>query len=441
MTLKKPSYEDLEKQLADALDVIRILGMGQGDAVLSDNRYMVLRSKASEEEKAKEKESLRQELMEKKAQVESLAIRLRRLANKLTRAERDERLVLSGILHDHIQPLVVGARMQLWELQRKNDSPEVSRISGKIEESLVEALEALRSLSVELSPAALQNSGLKGGMNWLKRYMADKFDFQVNLTIYEEIDPILEETSFLLYEGVKELLLNAAKHAGVGRADVYLQRTGEDLISIVVEDQGEGFDAESIEGSQPEKATLGLFSIQERLAAIDGRMLIETAVSRGTRVTLTAPAGLSRDTDCGRTECRASLAPPAIQVRPRKKRIGILIVDDHRVMRQGLRGLLQTEPDFTVLGEADSGARGIELAGELSPDVILMDVNLGDMSGIDATRRILSEHPDIRVIGLSMHDDLGFGRAMRMAGASEYLTKHVSSRRIVSSVREAVASS
>ena len=440
MTLKKPSYEALERQLADALDVIRTLGLGQGDAVLSDNRYMVLRSKASEEQKFRETELLRKALIRKNAQVESQAIRLRRLANKLTRAERDERLSLSGILHDHIQPLVVGARMQLWELQRKNESDEVNRISDKIEKILVEALGALRSLSVELSPAALQNDGLKGGLNWLRQYMADKFEFTVNLTIYDEIDPILEETSFLLYEGVKELLLNTAKHSGVNTADVYVHRTGEDLITLVVEDHGQGFDAEVMERSNPEKATLGLFSIQERLGAIDGRMLIESAVSRGTRVTLTAPAGLAPEPECRADDCCDTAKAPIIQVRSRKKQIGILIVDDHRIMRQGLKGLLQTEPDFTVLGEADTGVQGIEMVRELKPDVVLMDINLGDMSGIDATRQVLSERPEIKVIGLSMHDDLSLGRAMRMAGAVEYLTKHVSSRRIISSVRQAVSS-
>ena len=197
-----------------------------------------------------------------------------------------------------------------------------------------------------------------GGLNWLKRYMADTFEFTVNLTVYEEIDPILEETSFLLYEGVKELLLNTAKHSGVTAADVYVNRTGENLISLVVEDHGKGFDAESIEHSHPEKATLGLFSIQERLSAIDGRMLIETAVSRGTRVTLTAPAGLSAEREHGQ-KLRPSISKaPRVQVRSKEKSIGILIVDDHRIMRQGLKGLLQTEPDFTVLGEAESGGPG-----------------------------------------------------------------------------------
>jgi signal transduction histidine kinase/ActR/RegA family two-component response regulator len=438
MTLKKPSYEALERQLADALEVVRTLGMGQGDAVLSDNTAMVLRSKVCEDKKFRETEDLRQALVRKNSQVESQAIRLRRLANKLTRAERDERLALSGILHDHIQPLVVGARMQLWELQRKNQSPEVSRISGKIEDILVESLGALRSLSVELSPAALQNDGLKGGLNWLKQYMTDRFDFRVNLTVYDEIDPILEETSFLLYEGVKELLLNTAKHSGVNTADVYVHRTGENLISLVVEDHGKGFDAQGIEQSSPEMATLGLFSIQERLTAIEGRMLIETAVSRGTRVTLTAPAGLSPEPECPKETCPDSTDAVPVKVRSLKKRISILIVDDHRIMRQGLKGLLQTEADFTVLGEADSGARGIEMARELDPDVVLMDINLGDMSGIDATRQILSKQPEIKIIGLSMHGDSSLARSMRMAGATEYLTKHVSSRGIVSSVREAV---
>ena len=101
----------------------------------------------------------------------------------------------------------------------------------------------------------------------------------------------------------------------------------------------------------------------------------------------------------------------------------VLIVDDHQIMRQGLVGLLQSEPDIEVVGQAASGPQAIELAGRLQPDVIIMDVNLGEMSGIEATREILARNKQIKVIGLSMCADAEVAAAMRNAGAVAYLTK------------------
>jgi len=85
--------------------------------------------------------------------------------------------------------------------------------------------------------------------------------------------------------------------------------------------------------------------------------------------------------------------------------IGVLIVDDHKIMREGLKSLLENKDGLTVAGEADNGRTAVQLAHELSPDVILMDLTMPEMNGIDATRRIAAERPGVRVLALSMHAD------------------------------------
>lgn len=101
----------------------------------------------------------------------------------------------------------------------------------------------------------------------------------------------------------------------------------------------------------------------------------------------------------------------------------IIIADDHRIVRQGLRALIEKHPDMQVMGEAATGREAVVMVRELLPDIILMDVSMPDMNGIEATRRIKSEYPQIRILALSMHSDRRFAMEMLKAGASGYLLK------------------
>ena len=101
----------------------------------------------------------------------------------------------------------------------------------------------------------------------------------------------------------------------------------------------------------------------------------------------------------------------------------ILIVDDHKIIRDGLRMLVKKQPDMEVVGEADNGREAVRLALELIPDVVIMDVTMADLNGIDATRQIHKEQPDIKMIALSMHSDRRFVTGMLEAGATGYLLK------------------
>ena len=118
--------------------------------------------------------------------------------------------------------------------------------------------------------------------------------------------------------------------------------------------------------------------------------------------------------------------------------VRIVLVDDHMVMRQGLAGLLRSEPDFEVVGEASDGASAVKLVRELHPHVVLMDVSMPGMNGIDSTKIIHREMPDIRIIGLSMFEEGEQATAMRDAGAAAYLTKSGPSEALIGAIRKCI---
>jgi len=101
----------------------------------------------------------------------------------------------------------------------------------------------------------------------------------------------------------------------------------------------------------------------------------------------------------------------------------ILIADDHGVVREGMKVLIENQPDMEVVGEAEDGLMVTQLAKELSPYVIIMDISMPNLNGVEATRLILTENPDIRVIALSVHLDKHFVTQMLKAGASGYVLK------------------
>jgi DNA-binding NarL/FixJ family response regulator len=119
--------------------------------------------------------------------------------------------------------------------------------------------------------------------------------------------------------------------------------------------------------------------------------------------------------------------------------IRILLVDDHKILRAGLRALIEKEKDLEVVGETGDGRRAVESARDLSPDVIIMDISMNKLNGIDATRQITAAFPDIKVLALSMHSDEHFVAGMLAAGASGYLLKDCAVEELSLAIRTAVS--
>ncbi|MBN2583247.1 MAG: response regulator transcription factor [Planctomycetes bacterium] len=119
--------------------------------------------------------------------------------------------------------------------------------------------------------------------------------------------------------------------------------------------------------------------------------------------------------------------------------IRVLLVDDHRIVVEGLRELLDNKPDMEVVGVAANGRQAIEMVDELQPDVVLMDVTMADLNGVMATEQVVRQHPEVKVLALSMHANREFVAAMLQAGACGYLIKSAPIDEVVRGIRAAMA--
>ena len=178
---------------------------------------------------------------------------------------------------------------------------------------------------------------------------------------------------------------------------------------------------------------------RERLELLGGELCLQSAVGAGTTVTLRVPSrGASLQVASSASTHRAlegPSAPPAWQGGVNHGKIRVILVDDHRIVREGIASLLHGEQDMDVVAQADDGAVALELVRQIHPDVVIMDVNMPRMDGITTTWYIRQADPGVRVIGLSVYEEESMEQALIEAGASAYLTKGGPAEDLLAAIR------
>ena len=119
--------------------------------------------------------------------------------------------------------------------------------------------------------------------------------------------------------------------------------------------------------------------------------------------------------------------------------INVLLADDHTVVRQGLRMLIEGEPDISVVGEAENGLQTVQMARKLRPDVVVLDVAMPHLNGLEVTRRITRDLPDTRVLVLSSYSDEEYVQQLTEQGASGYLVKQTAGNELIKAIREVIS--
>lgn len=413
-------------------DIITLAGK---KAVLSSTLDVTDRKRA-EEALLHAKEELELRVQERTKELALRANQLRALAGELTISEQRERKRLSALLHDHLQQLLVGAKFRLTVLGNKADDDATKQGAKEVENLIDESIKSSRSLTAELSPPILHDAGLNGGLEWLGRRMADTHGLFVDLRT-EQIGSLPEDLTILLFEAVRELLFNTAKHANTPSASVIVRRI-ENFLELTISDQGVGFDPHNLPPAGESGRGFGLFSIGERVGLFGGRLEMKSAPGQGSQFVITVPITSAKLKSTVIAELPKEVVRKLIPTQAPGKKIRILLADDHSVVRQGIANLLKDEPDFEVVGEAANGRDAVNLTTKWLPDVVLMDMSMPILNGIEATRAIHKDHPEIRVIGLSMFEEADKAQEMRDAGAVNYLTKSGPAEELIDAIRKAV---
>lgn len=388
--------------------------------------------KLLEEQLRELNETLEHRVAERTAVAERRTRQLQAMSAELARTEERERRRLAEFLHDHLQQLLYAARLGVFRVRRYDMNEDVDRGLKHIDELLNESISASRSLTSELSPPVLYDSGLAAALRWLARQMEEKHGLRVVLDASDEIDPIDESTRVFLFQAVRELLFNVVKHAQVDEAHVAVSND-RGHVRIRVVDGGAGFDPSQLDEHDVSITGFGLLSLRERIEVIGGRLEIASAPGGGAAIELeVGPRGGTADSAQPPQDRNGSAAKPTDQP---AEILRVVLADDHELLREGLAKLLDDEPGIELVGEAIDGQHAVELVEHLLPDVVLMDITMPRLNGIEATRQITRKFPKIRVIGLSMHDDEDMAARMYEAGAAAYLPKGDSSDALIAAIR------
>jgi len=393
---------------------------------------------------------------------------LRQLASELTIAEQRERRRLATDLHDYLAQLLVCARLKVAQSRGRMEDSEAESWLGESDDILQQALTYTRSLVAQLTPMALHEFGLAAALKWLADQMRQQYRLSVQVDVQQGMSVTLpEDQSVLIFQSIRELLINVAKHARIDQAAVRMEQRDGRLVIAVID---EGLGSDTTTSPPPTSSKFGLFSIGERMRALGGTFEFRSIHGKGTTATLTLPLPVAgADTPAPTPKSQSHVVPqqqpPATeleysQVRAQrsafggspermrqsdsledKLRIRVLLVDDHALVRSGLSSVLRYHTELQVVGEAADGQEAVALAVALKPDVVVMDVNMPRMDGVEASKRIKRELPGTVVIGLSMHEGGHHESAMRESGAAAYLTKDSAAERLIETILRCRAAS
>jgi PAS domain S-box-containing protein len=373
--------------------------------------------------------TLESRVTQRTAELRHRARQLQKLTLDMSEAEERERGRMAEILHDDLQQVLAAAKFQvgLMRSRAKYDAA-LQATAAETDHMLKDAIEKSRSLSHELSPAVLHHADFAETLRWLAGQVQAKHGLVVHVQAGGEIHLQSEALKGLLYRAAQELLFNVVKHARVNEAGIRVRRYRQ-WVCLAVSDRGRGFDPQELR----ETTGFGLLSIRERIGLLGGRMKIKSAKGMGSTFLIIVPEGLT-----------VGVGPRAYPTPDRHEAqegghggppLRVLLADDHEIVREGLRSLLSDEHDVEVVGEAANGREAVDLASQLKPDVIIMDVSMPLIEGAAATRQIKACLPRARVIALSMHDQVEKIDAMYRAGAEDYVLKTAPSEELLAAIR------
>jgi PAS domain S-box-containing protein len=368
---------------------------------------------------------------------------LRNLSGRLLRLQDEERRRISRDLHD-----VTGQKLALLSMDLSSAAKQISvQKNEELNRLLTESItlsndvnKEIRTLSYLLHPPLLDELGLSSAVEWFAQGFENRTGIRVGVDIPSSFARLAPDAEVALFRIVQESLANVHRYSGSATAYVRA-RSDRGEVRVEIGDFGKGIDNESKKAERASVAPLGvgIQGMRERVRQLSGTLEIASRFGKGTVVTAILPMSSRRaadsrpDVDDKMQNVRVFAESRVAVVEGWRKRI--LIADDHEVLRRGIRTMLESDPDLEVCGEAINGKEALEKTLAEAPDLLILDINMPIMNGLDVLRQVVRHRPKTKVLAFSVHDSKQIVEEILAAGAHGYVSKATGGQHLVHEVR------
>ena len=358
---------------------------------------------------------------------------LRQLSARLLQLQDEERRRIARDLHDITGQKIAVLSMSLDRLARLTEQrkPEAKDSIKESRDIVSQIGEEIRTLSYILHPPLLDECGLASAVHWYAEGFQKRSAIKLEVEVDSDLPRLPADAETTLFRVVQESLTNVHRYSGSSSAKIRISKTsGEVLLEVI--DYGHGIKSGTARSKLDGPAPLGVGipGMRERLHQLGGELSVDFGTS-GTRVAATLPIRKSVDVESEESQTSLSLTIRSAEDARRR----ILIADDHELMRRGLRGLLESHDEWAVCGEAVEGNEAVRKSTELRPDLVIMDVNLPGLSGIEAAQQIRLEREAAKILFFTVHDSDEIIREIMGVGALGYVAKSRASQDLIEAVR------
>ena len=346
----------------------------------------------------------------------------RRLNEQLLTLQDQERSELARDLHDEVSPFLFTINVDAAAASRRLEEGRAAEADGHIQ-SIADAVRHMqrqvRRMIGGLRPIGLAEFGLREAIENLVAFWRRRWpDLHYQVEVCADCEDPGELVGTTICRVIQEALSNAVRHAEPTTITIVVDRRHDlledrDEIRVVVADDGRGM-------SEPNRLGYGLVGVHERVSAVGGRLTFSNRSGKGFAVTAFLPC--------------VPVSDPLSPVARGDGAMKVLIIDDHPIVRAGLRRLLAVEPATEVIEAAD-GREALHAFREQRPTLVIVDLNLPGLGGIEVVARLKIADPEARILVLSMHDDYIHVTRALQAGAAGYVTKNAPPEELLEAVK------
>jgi len=374
------------------------------------------------------------ELIETNEALRVSELSLRQLSARLLKLQDEERRRIARDLHDTTGQKIAVLSMTLDRLAKLVDTrkADVKDALAESRDVVGKIGEEIRTLSYLLHPPLLDECGLASAVLWYAEGFKKRSGIHLSVSIDEELVRLTTDAETALFRVLQESLTNVHRYSGSPSAEIRIFQSAS-KVHLEIVDHGKGVKAGTERPAFAGAPTLGVGipGMRERIRQLGGQLEVEFS-NEGTRVYASLP------TEAFTEESGPFRDKENFQVSGRQRpvvRRRILIADDHEVMRRGVRGLVESQEEWSVCGEAIEGNEAISKTRELHPDLLILDVSMPGVSGIEAALQILKDDPNMKILFFTMYDSPQMMREISNVGAWGYVAKARAGNDLVDAVR------